>query len=129
MKRSILSYFSILALVAVFFYSCERNTKAKLTDGTWKLIDFTPKGYTEEWKFTDTEVILYHTEPGDTAIVFKRGTYSIKNNTISTTGEGLASAGGEYYRGDFQIRSLSSTELVLFRHDLGMQYYEFEKKQ
>ena len=127
MKTSILSYFSLL-IIALSFFSCEADVKKKLI-GKWKMIPVAVTPYEEDWKFTETEIIIYHAAPGDSASVFKNGTYSIKNNSISTTGEGLGSAGAEYYRGDFEIRSLTSTELVLLRKDLGLQYYEFEKIQ
>ncbi|MCX6182865.1 MAG: hypothetical protein NT150_13155 [Bacteroidetes bacterium] len=127
MKTSILSYFSLL-LVAVMFFSCEADTKAKL-EGTWKVLQVPAGVYEEAWTFTDNAIILTRQNTGDTAVVFASGTYSIKNNTITTTGEGLAGAGADYYRGDFQIRSLDKTQMVLIRKDLGMQYYEFEKKQ
>ena len=119
-----------LFLIAFTFSSCEQETKRKLI-GQWKLLSLSDTlGYEEDWKFTDTELILTHTNTGDSVKqAFKNGTYSIKNSTITTTGEGLLSNGGEYYRGDFEIRTLDGTELILLRRDLGMQYYEFEKKQ
>ena len=127
MKYSFLSYFSLL-FVAVLLFSCEANTKAKL-EGTWKLLQVPDNGTEEDWTFTSTAIKITQTNAGDTAIPFKQGTYSIKNNTITTSGEEMGSSGAEYYRGDFEIRSLTGTELILLRKDLGLQYYEFEKKQ
>lgn len=127
MKTSLLSGFSLLLIVFMFF-SCEQDIKKDLV-GTWKLIQIPDPGYEEDWQFTDTKLILTRTSTGDTAMPYKNGNYTIKNNSIQTDGEGLASAGAEYYRGDFEIRSLTSTELILLRKDLGLQYYEFEKKQ
>lgn len=93
------------------------------------MIEIPSKGYEENWEFTDSKIIITHTNPGDTAVPFKSGTYSIKNSTVTTDGDGMGSSGVEYYRGNFEIRSLDGTELILLRKDIGLQYYEFEKKQ
>ena len=125
MKRHLLSFFALL-LLAFALPSCSNDVPKQLT-GNWEMFLVPSPGYKEVWSFTETEIIVYRSS-GDTLLPLKTGTYTVKNNTITTAGPGMRSAGGEYYLGNFQIRSLTGSELVLLRNDLGLQYYEFAKK-
>jgi len=127
MKTSILSFASLL-LVGLMFFSCEQLTQKKL-EGKWEMLTVPNPGYEEDWTFTATTLVITRTNTGDSTANFTdSGTYTIHNNTITTTGEGLASSGVEYYRGDFQINRLTNSQLILIRDDQGLQYYEFVKK-
>ena len=126
MRSFILSFFA-LVVIAFASPSCGYGVTKQLT-GSWEMFLIPSPGFREVWTFTENEIEVVRYNNDTVPYPLKKGTYTVKNNTITTSGPGMVSKGGEYYLGNFQIKSLTGSELVLVRTDLGLQYYEFAKK-
>ncbi len=127
MRRKSLIILTLFACFTIIFSSCKKSVENKI-DGTWRKVNLenVNANVFEDWTFTGNYFYVLHTNGIGGYDTISNGTYAIKMKLFKRY-LSIETSTDNSIIDDWRIDKITKGQLVIYRQQGGLEYYEFSR--